>query len=287
MVVKLVCEPRNHNILTVSGFSTEEHAILYLQKLQIAFHWLMLDQGIVVEAALEPEEVQRHCNVRDGCNFRSTDGLPSTHILEIPYGFIHTTYEGGGSIAGASIALNGLREGLDIATRINSEIDQSLNLSLDLYCSSFLQENLRARFTLLISSMECLTRKEARDTWQISLIDDFIAQVTEYDLLPGQGVVNDSERSKKESLISGLKGLKSKPRKQLVMEEVKQLYGGTAEYKRIKDIIKASFGKRNEVLHEGRDVSREEVERLDKVTNDLLRHRIKSLPKRKLFDDLF
>jgi hypothetical protein len=135
--------------------------------------------------------------------------------------------------------------------------------------------------------MECLARKEARDTWQISLIDDFIAQVTEYDLLSGQGVIYDSERSKKESLISGLNGLKSKPRKQLVMEEIKQLYGGTAEYKRIKDIIKASFGKRNEVLHEGRDVSREEVERLDKVANDLLRHRIKSLPKRRLFDDLF
>jgi hypothetical protein len=98
----------------------------------------MIDQGIVVQAALEPEEIQRQCNVRGGCNFKSTDGLPSTHILEIPYGFIHTTCEDGGSIAGAWIALNGLREGLDIASQIIPEIDQNLVLSLDLYRSSFL-----------------------------------------------------------------------------------------------------------------------------------------------------
>jgi hypothetical protein len=287
MDVKLVCETRNHNILTISGFSTEDQAIRYLNKLRIAFHWLMLDQGIVVEAALEPEEIQRHCNVRNGCTFKSADGLPSTHILEIPYGFIHTTYEGGGSIAGASIALNGLRAGLDIATRIIPEIDQSLNLSLDLYRSSFLQENLRARFTMLISSLECLTSKDTRDAWQIGLIDKFIAEVADHDLSTEEASTNDVLKSKKESLIAGLRGLKSKPKKQLVMQEIKQLYGDSEDYRRVNDIIKASFGKRNDVLHEGKDVTREEVERLDTVVSDLLRHRIRSLPKRQLLDDLF
>lgn len=287
MGVKLVCEPRNHNILTVSGFSTEDQAIRYLHKLRIAFHWLMLDHGIVVEAALEPEEIQRHCNVRDGCNFKSTDGLPSTHILEIPYGFIHTTYEGGGTIAGAFIALNGLREGLDIATRIIPEIDKNLNLSLDLYRSSFLQESLRARFTMLISSMECLTSKDSRDIWQIGLIDKFVAEVTEHNLSTEDAITNDVAKSKKDSLIAGLHGLKSKPKKQLVMQEIKQLYGDTEKYRRVKGIIKASFGKRNDVLHEGKDVTREEVERLDTIVSDLLRHRIRSLPKRQLFEDLF
>lgn len=274
-------------MLTVSGFSTEEQAIRYLYKLKIAFHWLMLDHGIVVEAALEPDEIQRHCNVRDGCNFKSTDGLPSTHILEIPYGFIHTTYEGGGSIAGAWIALNGLREGLDIATRIIPEIDQNLNLSLDLYRSSLLQESLRARFTMLISSIECITNKDSRDIWQIALIDKFIAEVTEHDLSTEEAITSDAAKSKKESLIAGLHGLKSKPKKQLVMQEIKQLYGDTEDYRRVKSIIKASFGMRNNVLHEGKGVTREEVERLDTVVSDLLRHRIRSLPKRQLFDDLF
>lgn len=287
MEAKLVCEPRNHNILTISGFSTEGQVIRYLNKLRIAFHWLMLDQGLVVEAALEPEEIQRHCNVRNGCNFKSAYGLPSTHILEIPYGFIHTTYEGGGSIAGASIALNGLKAGLDIATRIIPEIDQSLNLSLDLYRSSFLQENLRARFTMLISSLECLTSKDTRDTWQIGLIDKFIAEVADHDLSTEEASTNDVLKSNKESLMAGLHGLKSKPKKQLVMQEIKQLYGDSEDYRRVKHIIKASFGKRNDVLHEGKDVTREEVERLDTVVSDLLKYRIRSLPKRHLFDDLF
>jgi len=140
---------------------------------------------------------------------------------------------------------------------------------------------------MLISSMECLTNKDSRDIWQIGLIDKFIAKVTEHELTTEEAITSDVAKSKKESLIAGLHGLKSKPKKQLVMQELKHLYGDTEEFRKVKGIVKASFGKRNDVLHEGKDVTREEVDRLDTIVSDLLRHRIRSLPKRQLFEDLF
>jgi hypothetical protein len=66
-----------------------------------------------------------------------------------------------------------------------------------------------------------------------------------------------------------------------------QLYDDSEEFKRAKRIIKASFAKRNRILHEGEGVSLEEVERLDKIQKEVLIHRISSLPKRRLFEDIF
>ena len=285
--VKLLCKPQNHNVLTVSGFCTEEQAIKYLKQLKTAFHWIMLDQGIVVDASLEPEDIQRHCNVRDGCNFSSINGRASTHIYETEHPYIHTTHTGGGSVLGAPIVLNGIKRGLAIAARIIPEIDDDLSLALDLYRSSILQENLRARFTMLITSMECLTSKESRDEWQIELLDKFIAEINDYPLSQSLSNLNDDTGAKRESLISGLKGLKNKPKKQLVLQELEQVYADPEDFARVKRIVKDSFGKRNSVLHEGRDVKPDEVERLDRIQNSLLVFRISSLPKRQLFEDIF
>ncbi len=286
--VRLACQAENHNVLTVSGFCTEEQANIYLEKLRIAFFWLMLDQGIVVDASLEQEDIQRHCNVRDGCNFNSINGRPSTHIYEKEYPYIHTTYTGGGSALGAPIILNGIERGLAIAARIIPEIDESLSLSLDLYRSSILQDNLRARYTMLISSMECLKLKcgERRDDWQIALLDKFIAEIRDYELSPSRPIAIDDIKAKKDSLVDGLKGLKNKPKKQLVLQELNQLYDDS-EFKEVKSIIKASFAKRNRVLHEGEGVTLEEAERLDTIQKDLLIHRITTLPRRRLFEDIF
>jgi len=287
--MRLTCQAENHNVLTVSGFCTEEQAISYLEKLRIAFYWLMLDQGIVVDASLEQKDIQRHCNVRDECNFNSINGQSSTHIYEKEYPYIHTTYTGGGSALGASSVLSGLRRGLAIAARIIPEIDESLGLSLDLYRSSILQDNLRARFTMLISSMECLKLKcaERRDDWLIALLDRFIAEIKDHDLSPSQSINIDDVNAKKDSLIEGLKGLRNKPKKQLLLQELNQLYDDSKEFKRAKRIIKGSFAKRNRILHEGEGVSLEEVERLDVIQKDVLIHRISSLPKRRLFEDIF
>jgi len=283
--VRLVCDPENHNVLTISGFDSEVEAIDYLKTLRVAFHWLMLDQEIVVDASLEPEGIQRHSNVKDGCNFSSMNGRAATHIYERDSSYIHTTNIGGDSILGASIVLECIQRGLAFAARISPEIDERLSTSLGLYRSSILQENQSARFTMLISSMECLTNMESRDAWQIAMLDKFITEVKEYGVEQDVPFSNEELKAKKDSFISGLLGLKSKPKKQLVLQELKQIYDDPEEFKIIKQVIKASFGKRNSVLHEGKSVSLEEVERLARIQRDLLMHRITSLPNRKLLED--
>lgn len=282
----LTCQPENHNVLTVSGFNTEEEAVDYLRYLKIAFHWLMLDQGIVVDAMLEREGVQRRCNVKDGCNFNSINGRTSTHVYENDSSYIHTTYIGGDSILGATIVLEGIQTGLALAGRIIPEIDETLSMSLELYRSSILQQNLRARFTMMISSIECLVSTESRDDWQIAMLDKFIIEVRDYRTEQYLPISNGELNAKKDSLIHGLIGLKRKPKKQLVLKELKQIYLDPDEYKGIKEVIKASFGKRNSVLHEGKSVSIEEVERLAGILKDLLLHRISLLPKQRPLDDL-
>jgi len=285
--VKLDCQKGDLNILTVSGFSTEEQAIDFLDKLNTAFHWLMLDRGIVVEAALARDQIQCHSNVKHGCNFNSIDGRPSTHIFEVPSPFIHTKFGKAGSIVGASIVLDGLRAGLDIATRIIPELDDRLSLALDLFRSSTRQECLKARFTMLITSMECLTNEETRDDWQIHLIDKFIGEVNACNPATESADLHDELQAKKDSMIGALKSLKYKSKLQLVKKEIRRIYEDKEDYKRIKAMVKELFQKRHRIVHLGENVSQEQVESLESIQKDLLIHRITSLPKRQLFEDMF
>jgi len=285
--VELKCEEDNLNILTVSGFSTEEEAIAYLDKLKTAFHWLMLDRGIITEAELRVDEIQRHSNVMDGCNFKSIAGKPSTHIYKIPYGYIHTRMLGGGSIVCAPIVLDGLREGLDIATRIIQELDKKLSLSLDLYRSSTLQANLKSRFTMLITSIECLSPTEMRDEWEIDLIKKFIGEVKTYSLPPGSTDLPHEINDKKRALIGGLDRLRAKSIRQNIKQEITQVYQDSEECCRAIEIVERSFKKRNGIVHGGQAVTQEEVNDLDTVLKNLLIYRISSLPKRQLLEDFF
>ena len=235
--VELKCEKDNLNILTVSGFSTEEEAIAYLDKLKTAFHWLMLDKGILAEAELRVDEIQRHSNVMDGCNFKSIAGKPSTHIYKIPYGFIHTRMLGGGSVVGAPIVLDGLRAGLDIATRIIPELDKKLSLSLDLYRSSTHQANLKSRFTMLITSIECLSPTEMRDEWEIDLFKKFIGEVKTYSPPPGSTDLPDKINDKKHALVGGLDRLRTKSIWQNIRQEIMQVYQDSEECCRSIEIV--------------------------------------------------
>lgn len=285
--VKLDCQKGDLNILTVSGFSTEKQAIGFLDNLNTAFQWLMLYRGIVVEAALALDQIQCQSNLKHGCNFNSTDGRPSTHIFEDTSPFIHTKFGRAGSIVGASIVLDGLRSGLDIATRIIPKLDDRLSLALDLFRSSTRQECLKARFTMLITSMECLTSEETRDDWQINLIDKFIGEVNACNPAMESADLNGELQAKKDSMIGGLKSLKYKSKLQLVKKEIKRIYEDKEDYKRIKAMVKDLFQKRHRIVHSGEDVSRSQVESLESVQKDLLIHRISSLPKRQLFEGLF
>lgn len=285
--VKLDCQDNDLKILTVSGFSTEDHAIAYLDKLNTAFYWLMLRSEIIAEAAMELEEIQRHSNVKHGCNFTSIEGRPSTHIFEIPYGFVHATYEGGGSIVDASIVLDGLREGLEIATRIIPKLDEKLRISLDLYRSSTLQENLKARFTMLITSMECLVNEVKRDDWQIKLIEKFIDDVNAYQIITDQDDLRDELRDKKERMVGGLSNLKNEPKWLLIEQEIREAYEGVEGSQGMEITIKKLFKRRHRIVHQGSEVTRQEVDCLASATKALLMNRISSLPKRELFEDLF
>jgi hypothetical protein len=285
--VELKCEKDNLNILTVSGFSTEEEAIAYLDKLKTAFHWLMLDGGITTEAELRVDEVQRHSNVMDGCNFKSIAGKPSSHIYKIPYGFIHTRMLGGGSILGAPIVLDRLRAGLDIATRITLELDKRLCLSLDLYRSSTLQANLKSRFTMLITSIECLSPTEMRDEWEIHLINKFIGEVKAYNPPPGFTDLPDKINERKDAIIGGLDRLKTKSIWQNIRQEIMQVYQDSEEGCRSIEIVQRSLKQRHRIVHGGQAVTQEEVNELDTVLKNLLIYRITSLPKRQLLEDSF
>ncbi|WP_144037025.1 hypothetical protein [Synechococcus sp. MW101C3] len=285
--VELKCEKDNLNILTVSGFSTEEEAIAYLDKLKTAFHWLMLDRGITTEAELRIDEIQRHSNVMDGCSFKSIAGKPSSHIYKIPYGFIHTRMLGGESIVGAPIVLDGLRAGLDIATRIIPESDKRLSLSLDLYRSSTLQANLKSRFTMLITSIECLSPTEMRDEWEIHLINKFIGEVKTYNPPSGSTDLPDKVNEKKYALIGGLDRLKTKSIWQNIRQEITQVYQDSEEGCRSIEIVQRSLKQRHRIVHGGQAVTQEEVNDLDTVLKNLLIYRITSLPKRQLLEDSF
>jgi hypothetical protein len=285
--VELICEKDNLNILTVSGFSTEDEAIACLDKLKTAFHWLMLDRGIITEAELRIDEIQRHSNVMDGCSFKSIAGKPSTHIYKIPYGFIHTRMLGGGSIVGAPFVLDGLRAGLDIATRIIPTLDNRLSLSLDLYRSSTHQANLKSRFTMLITSIECLSPREMRDEWEIDLIKQFIDGVKTYNPPPGSTDLPDKINEQKKAIIGGLNRLKTKSIWQNVRQEIMQVYQDSEECCRSIEIVQRSFKKRHRIVHGGQAVTQNEVNDLDTVLKNLLIYRIASLPKRQLQEDFF
>jgi len=67
----LRCKSDNHNELIISGFSHQKEALIYLDKLRLAFFFMMLDDDIIVDACLDAEEAQLHSNVENGCTFRS------------------------------------------------------------------------------------------------------------------------------------------------------------------------------------------------------------------------
>lgn len=275
----LRCKSDNHNELIISGFSHEKEALIYLDKLRLAFFFMMLDDDIIVDACLDAQEVQLHSNVENGCTFRSANGRPSTHVLDIPYGYIHETYEGGGCTTNASVVLQGIRKGLIIAATPIKPIDEDLRLALDLYRGSLLQENLRARFIMLIISMERLAGKEKKGAREIALIEVFIDLVKNHDLAETEKTgSNKDAKDLQKSILNTLDRMKTKHPRKLIIREVKEVYANSTHLKRAKGIVEASFAKRNDIVHEGRDVTLEQVEGLESVQRDLLKHRILTLP---------
>ena len=174
-----------YHILTVDGFLSEQEATTFVERLPAALAHLLLERGIVADAALRPRAITYFPDpVAAAENFSQSfgvtfdaplDGLidgsavaiyPSEKRLRIITGGFGSVY----STMPAQHALEIVLAGANFAGALRLNSDPKLSTALELYGAYFTEHSARARFLTLIMALEALTMPTKKSKIALDLL---------------------------------------------------------------------------------------------------------------------
>src|SRR5262245_28779546 len=185
----------HHHILTIADFQTEKEARGFLTRAHAAFAWLLLQKGVVADAALDPQPIKYSDDPEQaGQNLsRSFGGAkfdPVDAIIDGAQAAVYPTAKAVKKATGypadvfvtipSATALQVILEGAAFPRSEDFVGDPKLGVALSLYGAFFTETSAKARFLTLIMALESIataTLKPARVSWLLERWEQELAAI--------------------------------------------------------------------------------------------------------------
>lgn len=249
------------SIVKIFGFQTEDEAVQYIPKVEVALCWVMLDIHCPTEYEIECMDVMG----KDGSNLE-INGVPFHGLAE---GNMPVVYQEGerisyiyGGTAQFSQQLYGdhlgasILKGLNLTKQADVSISSKLRTAFDLYRAYFYEKSYNAKLLTLVMALEALLPRQTKhnsvkiliDRWEIEIQAEIERITDDNEALSAlQSLKRDINFKRYKSLRSEVKAL--------VLKVARQVDPENAE-----DLAKASvkiYDTRSSLVHSG---TLEEVE---------------------------